>query len=224
MPYVRDSFWRGREFTSIEHMQAEAVTWSQQVAGRRKCRPLGGAAPMTVFEALEAAELLPLPPTPFVLARLSTATVGPDIHIEVGRTLYSVPWKLIGRKVDVRSTATMVQVFHDGRLVKTHAALDQGKRTDKSDYPPEKIAFQMRTPVWCRGQASEIGDACREVVDQLLEVNILYRLRAAQGGSRTAEEVRRHAAGSRLRKGHRGRRSVLPHHQGHPHRRHRDRS
>ncbi|MFJ2021932.1 Mu transposase domain-containing protein [Streptomyces nodosus] len=181
MPYVRDSFWRGREFTSIEHMQAEAVTWSQQVAGRRKCRPLGGAAPMTVFDALEAAELLPLPPTPFVLARWSTATVGPDIHIKVGRTLYSVPWKLIGRKVDVRSTATMVQVFHDGSLVKTHTALDQGKRTDKSDYPPEKIAFQMRTPVWCRSQASEVGDACRAVVDQLLEVNVLYRLRAAQG-------------------------------------------
>jgi hypothetical protein len=136
---------------------------------------------MAVFGAVEAAALLPLLPTPFTLARWSTATVGPDIHIKVGRTLYSVPWKLIGRKVDVRSTATMVQVFLDGDLVKTHAALDQGKRTDKSDYPPEKIAFQMKTPIWCRTQASEIGDACREVVDQLLEVNALYRLRAAQG-------------------------------------------
>jgi hypothetical protein len=29
MPYVRDSFWRGREFTSIEHMQTEAVAWAQ---------------------------------------------------------------------------------------------------------------------------------------------------------------------------------------------------
>jgi hypothetical protein len=75
----------------------------------------------------------------------------------------------------------MVPVFLDGSLVKTHAALEQGKRTDKSDYPPEKIAFQMKTPIWCRTQASEIGDACREVVDQLLEVNALYRLRAAQG-------------------------------------------
>lgn len=98
-----------------------------------------------------------------------------------GRTLYSVPWKLIGRKVDVRSNATMIQVFHDGSLVKTNTALDQGKRTDKSGYPPEKIASQMRTPVWCRTQASEIGDACREVIDQLLEGNALYRLRAAQG-------------------------------------------
>ncbi|MFD5568974.1 Mu transposase domain-containing protein [Streptomyces cadmiisoli] len=83
---------------------------------------------------------LPLPPT---LARWSTAMVGPNIHIKVSRALYSVPWELIGRSVDVRSTATMVQIFLDGSLVKTHAALEQGKRTDKSDYPPEKIAFQM---------------------------------------------------------------------------------
>ncbi|MEV6212350.1 hypothetical protein [Kitasatospora sp. NPDC051914] len=151
------------------------------LAPARCGRPLDGAAPAAVFEAVEAKALPPLPDKPFVLASWSTATVGPDIHIKVGRTLYSVPWKLIGRRVDVRSTATMVQVFHEGELVKTHAALDQGKRTDRGDYPPEKIAFQMKTPIWCRTQASEVGDACREVVDQLLEVNALYRLRAAQG-------------------------------------------
>ncbi|MFB7089155.1 hypothetical protein [Streptomyces sp. NPDC056296] len=162
-------------------MQAEALLWSKNVAGQRQCRPLGGAAPLSVFDLVEAPVLLPLPDAPFVLARWSTATVGPDIHVKVGRTLYSVPWKLIGRKVDVRSTATMVQVFHERELVKTHAALQQVKRTDKSDYPPEKIAFQMRTPIWCRGQASQVGDACRQVIDQLLEVNALYRLRAAQG-------------------------------------------
>jgi transposase len=181
MPYVRDSFWSGRQFTSVEQMQAEALAWASGTAGRRSCRPLGGAAPLSVFEAVELPALLPLPDRPFVLAHWSTATVGPDIHIKVGRTLYSVPWKLIGRKVDVRSSATMVQVFHEGELVKTHAALEQGKRTDQGDYPPEKIAFQMKTPMWCRSQASEVGDACREAVDQLLEVNALYRLRAVQG-------------------------------------------
>ncbi len=181
MPYVRDSFWSGRQFTSIEHMQAEAVVWAREVAGHRQCRPLDGASPGAAFEAAEAEALLPLPDKPFVLARWSKAQVGPDIHIKVGHTLYSVPWKLIGRKVDVRSTATVVQVFHEGQLVKTHAAIEQGKRTDPGDYPPQKIAFQMKTPIWCRGQASEVGDACREAIDLLLEVNALYRLRAAQG-------------------------------------------
>ncbi|MFE4924734.1 IS21 family transposase [Streptomyces sp. NPDC056661] len=108
MPYIRDSFWRGREFTSLEHMQAEAVDWGLKVAGRRQCRPLHGAAPVAVFEAVEAEALLPLPPTPFVLARWSTAQVGPDIHIKVGRILYSVPWKLIGRRVPPQAAAADV--------------------------------------------------------------------------------------------------------------------
>ncbi|MFF4121776.1 hypothetical protein [Streptomyces sp. NPDC001714] len=38
---------------------------------------------MAVFGMVEAAALLPLPPTPFTLARWSTVTVGPDIHIKV---------------------------------------------------------------------------------------------------------------------------------------------
>ncbi|MGW7467045.1 hypothetical protein ACWGJT_20690 [Streptomyces xantholiticus] len=87
MPYVLDSFWSGRTCTSLEHMQAEALLWAMNVSGQRQCRPLGGAKPLSVFEAVEAQALLPMPEGPFVLARWSKATVGPDIHIKVGRTL-----------------------------------------------------------------------------------------------------------------------------------------
>ncbi|MEV6029475.1 IS21 family transposase, partial [Streptomyces sp. NPDC052036] len=146
MPYVRDSFWSGRTFTSLEHMQAEALLWARNVAAQRQCRPLGGAKPLSVFEAVEAKALLPLPEEPFVLARWSQATVGPHIHIKVGRTLYSVPWKLIGRRVDVRSTATMMQVFHEGELVKTHTALEQGKRTDKNTGSPAVCVGALNCP------------------------------------------------------------------------------
>ena len=68
MPYVRDSFWRGREFTSLAQMQAEAARWSLEVAGQRPCRPLDGAAPAAVFAAIEKDALRPLPAEPFVLA------------------------------------------------------------------------------------------------------------------------------------------------------------
>ncbi|MEU5539710.1 hypothetical protein [Streptomyces sp. NPDC020362] len=54
MPYVRDSYWSGRTFTSLEHMQAEALLWARNVAGQRQCRPLDGAKPLSVFEAVEA--------------------------------------------------------------------------------------------------------------------------------------------------------------------------
>lgn len=181
MPYVRDSFWRGREFVSLQHMTEQAVLWCQDVAGRRSCRPLGGAAPLSVFEAVEAGELQPLPHKRFVLATWSTGIIGPDIHVRVGKSLYSVPWRHIGRRVDARETRTVVQIFDNGELIATHGRRPVGKSTDLSHYPPEKIAFKMRTPVWCRSQAADIGPACVALIGGLLEVNALFRLRAAQG-------------------------------------------
>lgn len=181
MPYVRDSFWRGREFVSLQHMQEQAVLWCKEVAGQRQCRPLGGAAPMTVFDAVEAGELIALPRKRFVLAVWSTGTIGPDIHVRVGKSLYSVPWRHIGRRVDARETPTVVQIFDNGELIATHGRRPAGKSTDLSHYPPEKIAFAMRTPVWCRSQAVDIGPSCVAVIGGLLEVNALFRLRAAQG-------------------------------------------
>lgn len=181
MPYVRDSLWRGREFVSLQQMQTAAVDWCAQVAGQRACRPLDGAAPVAVFTAAEADALQPLPAKPFVLATWSTGKVGPDIHVKVGKALYSVPWRLIGQRLDARETWTTVQMFHEGRPVATHARAGKGKRTDMSHYPPEKIAFAMRTPAWCRRRAAEIGPACTAVITALLEVGALYRLRSAQG-------------------------------------------
>jgi transposase len=181
MPYVRDSFWRGREFTSLGQMQAEAERWCTGVAGARACRPLDGAAPAAVFAAAEKNALLPLPADPFVLATWARAKIGPDIHARVGKVLYSVPWRHIGKTADVRVTETMVQFFIGGDLVKTHPRKSWGKQTDFADYPPEKIAFHMRTPAWCRKQAAVIGPACEQVIAGLLTDNALYRLRAAQG-------------------------------------------
>lgn len=113
----------------------------REVAGQRSCRPLAGAAPMAVFTAAEADELGALPAKPFVLATWSRGTVGPDIHVKAGHTLYSVPWRHIGRRVDIRATAAMVQIFDDGQLIATHPYQASGKRTDIAHYPPERIAF-----------------------------------------------------------------------------------
>jgi transposase len=181
MPYVRDSFWRGRQFASLAQMQAEAARWCAEVAGARACRPLEGAAPAVVFAAVEKHALRPVPASPFVLATWAKAKIGPDIHAQVNTVLYSLPWQHIGKTADVRVTATMVQFFIGGQLVKTHPRKQRGRQTDYGDYPPEKIAFHMRTPAWCRKQAKSIGPACEQVIAGLLTDNALYRLRAAQG-------------------------------------------
>lgn len=182
LPYVRDSFFRGRDFSGLEQMQAEAAAWSLSVAGKRSCRSLGGAAPYTVFQAMEQEALLPLPDRPFEIATWHTPKVAPDAHVMVAGALYTVPYRLIGKRLDVRLSETTVTCFLDGELVKTHARVKKGKRsTDWADYPPEKVAFLMRTPAWCRHQAEAVGPATASVVQSLLGLQALHRLRSAQG-------------------------------------------
>jgi len=181
MPYVRDSFWRGRDFTSLDHMQDAAVTWCRQVAGQRSHRGLDGATPASVFDAVERQALKPLPRNDFVLTSWSTGKVGPDVHVKVGTALYSVPWRLIGQQVDARTAGTTVQILHRGAVVATHHRLPKGRATDFEHYPPEKIAFTMRTPTWCRQQAATVGPATTAVINQLMEINAIHRLRSAQG-------------------------------------------
>lgn len=183
VPYVRDSFYAGRaeEFESMAQMQADALRWCREVANVRHHRGLDGVSPIELFSAEERAALIVLPRAAFELCRWVSRKVPPDIHIRVGRTLYSVPWRLIAKTVDAKERQRTVEIYCDGTLVATHVRLDRGKQTNYDHYPPEKVAFFMRTPQWCRRRASEIGESTAAVVAALMEVNALYRLRQAQG-------------------------------------------
>ncbi len=183
VPYARDSFFAGRaaEFASLAAMQDDARRWCHQVANQRQCRPLGRVSPQAVFDAEEREALLPLPRQSFELARWCRPKVNPDIHIKVGKALYSVPWAHIGATVDAREGTRTVEVYLEGALIKTHLRVERGRQTDNADYPPEKVAFLMRTPAWCRRRAAELGVSVAEVVGLIMDVNALYRLRQAQG-------------------------------------------
>ena len=179
--YVRDSFWKGRQFASLTGMQADALRWSTEVAGGRHCRGLEGAQPLRVFEAIEADALIALPPRVFELTTWSIGTVGVDAHLKVGKALYSVPWRLIGQRLHARTAGDVVQIFAGADVVATHVRRPSGRSTDFSHYPPEKIAFHMRTPTWCRHTAELVGPACGAVIAEFMADNAIHHLRSAQG-------------------------------------------
>jgi transposase len=181
MSYVRDSFWRGREFASLPLMQADAVRWSREVAGGRHSRALEGAQPLRVFEAVERDALIALPRRSFELTTWSIGTVGVDAHLKVGKALYSVPWRLIGQRLHARTAGDVVQVFAGSDVVATHVRRPSGRSTDFSHYPPEKIAFAMHTPAWCRRTAELVGPSCEAVIAEFMADNAIHHLRSAQG-------------------------------------------
>jgi transposase len=137
MTYVRDSFWKGREFASLGQMQADAARWSGEVAGLRHCRALDGGQPLRVFEAIERDALIALPPTAFELTSWSIGRVGVDAHLKVGKALYSVPWRLIGQRLHARTAGDVVQIFAGADVMATHVRRPSGRSTDFTHYPGE---------------------------------------------------------------------------------------
>ena len=81
MPYIRDSFFAGREFTSLAQMQAEALRWATEVYGVHKHRGLDGQTPASVFAAIEVGALMPLPPRAFESVVYGLGRVAPDCHL-----------------------------------------------------------------------------------------------------------------------------------------------
>lgn len=186
VPYVRDSYWRGREFPSLKAAAAEAERWCLEVAGQR----IHGTTrhkPLEIFENEELKALLPLPADPWEMVRWAKAKVAPDSHVQVAGVLYSVPYRYLGLQLDVRLTDSMVQLFRGSELVKTHVRVARGRQTDVDDLPPDKIAFYHRNPQWCLHQATRLGEEVYLVVEALLSVRTLYNLRQAQGVIRCGE-------------------------------------
>lgn len=181
MPYIRDSFFAGRQFDSLTAMQRDGLRWCSEVYGVHKHRGLDGATPAAVFNAVERDALKPLPGRPFEPVVYTVGVVAPDCHVKSGKAFYSVPWRLMGQKVTVRTAADVVQVFHADAVVATHVWHASGRSTNFEHYPPHKVAHTLRTVTWCRAQAEQIGPAAVAIVAELSAVNAIHRLRAIQG-------------------------------------------
>jgi transposase len=179
VPYVRDSFWSGRSFTSFEEIVREALVWSRETAPRRRHR-VHGISVAELFETRECPALIPLPERPFELVEWKDAKVHPDCHVAIDRVLYSVPWQHVGKTLQAKVSASHVELYDGDTLVKTHVKDGRRRITDPADLPPDKVAFLMRTPAWCRRRATEVGTTTAALVDGLLQQGGLTRLREVQ--------------------------------------------
>ena len=78
---------------------------------------------LSVFLEQEKPFLQPLPGTPYELATWKIATVQLNYHIAVDKMNYSVPYEYIKRKVDVRVTRQVIEVFFNNHRICSHPRL-----------------------------------------------------------------------------------------------------
>jgi transposase len=159
VPYVRESWFDGEQFASLDEAQRSAEHWCRDTAGGR-IHGTTRRVPREVFEAEERAAMLPAPAEPFdVPLWVEDAKVHPDHHVQVARALYSVPTRYIGKIVRVRADKATVRIFLGTELIKMHPRKGPGQRsTDVNDYPPGKAAYALRSVETLVRKAKEKGE------------------------------------------------------------------
>ena len=73
-----------------------------------------------LLETLERPALKPLPAEAFEYCDWKKARVNIDYHVQIDGHLYSVPYSLVRKEVDVRLTARTVEILHLGKRVAAH--------------------------------------------------------------------------------------------------------
>jgi transposase len=207
VPYARQSFFAGRAWASLAAMRADAEQWCVSTAGRR-AHGTTGEQPLVAFREREQGALHPLPTQPWERATWTSAAVHADCHLRAGGAWYSVPYRYVGQRLEVRLGERLVTIYEGATLVSTHPRQTRGRATRLEHYPPAGQAFLRGTPAACLEQAQAIGPASGALVAALLEPYTLTRLREVQALLRLRErypDARIERACARAREGGDGR-------------------
>ena len=124
-----------------------------------------------LFENLDRPALKPLPEKPYEYAEWKKATVNIDYHIEVDHHYYSVPYQLVHEKLDVRFTATSVEVFFKGRRITSHLrSYRKGAHTTLREHMPKSHQKYLEwTPSRLIRWAGQIGPHTQKLVACIIE-------------------------------------------------------
>jgi transposase len=129
-----------------------------------------GASRRELFERLDKPALRPLPLERYEYAEWAEAGVGPNYHVHVAHHHYSVPHSLYRERLDVRYTATTIEVFFKGRRVTSHirSFVRNGYTTKKEHMPKAHQKHLEWTPTRMVKWGESVGPKTAALITAIL--------------------------------------------------------
>jgi transposase len=119
--YVENNFLAGRTFVDWDDLNRQALEWCQNTSNPKYKRSLG-MSPDAAY-IIEKPHLNPLPPfvPPVYQCLFRVVDISGYVSVETNR--YSVPERLVGKKVEVHKSWERIEVFFGDRKVAEHRRL-----------------------------------------------------------------------------------------------------
>lgn len=159
---------RNRRFFSLAELNA-AIAWLLEDLNVRAFKKLPGNR-RELFAATDAPALAPLPAIAYEFAQWKLARVNIDCHIEVDGHYYSAPYRHLRQQVDVRLTATVVEVFAKGKRVASHGrSFAKGRHTTVTEHlPPQHQRYLDWSPERLAHWAGKMGPSVQALIESIL--------------------------------------------------------
>lgn len=141
--HAENNFYAGREFTDFADANRQAVEWCERVNAKQR-RDLHASARELFAKELPAMKRLPAwLPDIYVLHHRVVDLEG---YVHADGHIYSVPYQLIGRQVEVRETKDKVRIYEGPRLVAEHERSFSFEKTraTKPEHRPLMGRMRMR--------------------------------------------------------------------------------
>ncbi len=129
--YVERNFLAGRTFTDWDDLNEQALGWLNQVANKKPKRRLG-TSPDEAY-VMEKPHLRPLPPHIPPIYQTFHRVVDVEAYVHLDTNRYSVPERLIGKKVQLQKHADRIIVIFDHAQVASHARVIDKRDTRVTD-------------------------------------------------------------------------------------------
>jgi len=125
-----------------------------------------------LFEENDKPYLQMLPSNRFVYKEFKVSTVNIDYHVELLKCFYSVPFKYLKEKVEIKYSTTLVEVYHKSKLIGTHPRLYRPNDTSTlKEHMPLNHQYQHEkmNPQRLKNWATSVGGNAGIFVQQRLE-------------------------------------------------------
>jgi transposase len=159
---------RHKTFTSIAEINAaikpRLAVFNQQAFQKMK------TSRQILFNEIDKPALKKLPKEKYQYAEWQHAKINIDYHFVYDEHYYSVPFKYIHKKVEIRSSATIVECFYEGVRIASHlrSYVKFKHSTLKEHMPPAHRAHAEWTPERMKRWANKIGPNTMKFIDSLI--------------------------------------------------------
>lgn len=162
---------RNRTFFDLASLNA-AIREKLEQLNNRPIKKLG-LSRRELFEKQDRPALKPLPQDRFELSEWKDCGVNIDYHVAVDHNYYSVPFQLVGERVEARVTEKIVEVFFKSRRVASHLrSYGRGHYATSFEHmPAAHRAHAEWSPSRLIAWGQKTGEATGRVVEKILALH-----------------------------------------------------